>query len=109
MLRLYKYCLGPILLIQSRHLRKTALRLPEAAGPRDGSITSANTSRPIRLLFVGDSSAAGVGVDRQDQALAFPTAERLAARLGTSVEWQLLAKSGINTQQALKLLARSNR
>lgn len=107
MLRLYKYCLGPILLIQSRRLRKTALRLPEAEGPRDGSIMSTNEARPIRLLFVGDSSAAGVGVERQDQALASQTAERLAARLGISVEWQLLAKSGINTQQALKLIART--
>jgi len=106
MLRLYKYCLGPVLLLQSRHLRKTALRLPEAAGPREGNIPSRNTARPVRLLFVGDSSAAGVGVERQEQALAIQTSELLAARLDVPVEWQLLAKSGVNTQQALKLLTR---
>ena len=60
MLRFYKYCLGPVLLLQSRHLRKTALRLPEAAGPREGSIPSSNLTRPLRLLFLGDSSAAGL-------------------------------------------------
>ena len=107
MLNLYKYCLGPILLIQSHRLRKTALRLPEAEGPRSGTISSGNVTRPIRLLFVGDSSAAGVGVERQDQALAQQTAALLAARLDTSVEWKLLAKSGINTQQALQLLSRT--
>lgn len=107
MLKLYKYSLGPILLLQSRRLRQTALRLPEAEGPRAGCIESANPARPIRLLFVGDSSAAGVGVERQDQALAIQTSALLSARLGTSVEWQLLARSGVNTQQALKLLQRT--
>ena len=34
------------------------------------------------------------------------TSELLAARLDVPVEWQLLAKSGVNTQQALKLLPR---
>ncbi|HEY9099364.1 MAG TPA: SGNH/GDSL hydrolase family protein [Thiobacillus sp.] len=107
MLKLYKYSLGPILLLQSHRLRKTALRLPEAAGPRAGSIVSANTARPLRLLFMGDSSAAGVGVDHQKHALALQTATLLAEKLCITVEWQLLAKSGINTQQALKLLQRS--
>jgi len=107
MLRLYKYCLGPVLLLQSRHLRKTALRLPEAAGPREGSIPASKPARPVRLLFVGDSSAAGVGVERQEQALALQTSELLSARLDVPVEWKLLAKSGVNTQQALKLLPRS--
>ena len=107
MLNLFKYSLGPILFLQSRHLRKTALRLPEAAGPRAGSIAAFSSARPLRLLFVGDSSAAGVGVDHQEQALAIQTSSFLAEQLGTPVEWQLLAKSGVNTQQALKLLHRS--
>ena len=56
---------------------------------------------------MGDSSAAGVGVERQEQALALQTSELLAARLDAPVEWQLLAKSGVNTRQALKLLPRA--
>lgn len=104
MLRLYKYCLGPVLLLQSRHLRKTALRLPEAAGPREGRIATNSLAPPVRLLFVGDSSAAGVGVERQEQALALETSELLSACMDVPVEWRLLAKSGVNTQQALELL-----
>ena len=107
MLNLYKYSLGPVLLLQSRRLRKTVLRLPEADGPRAGSIAAVSSARPLRLLFVGDSSAAGVGVDHQEQALAIQTSTFLAERLGTPVEWQLLAKSGVNTLQALKLLHRT--
>lgn len=107
MLTLYKYALGPILLAQSRRLRKTALRLPEAAGPRAGSIPAAGATTPLRLLFVGDSSAAGVGVDDQQQALALQASTFVANRLDTPVEWQLLARSGVTTQQALGLLQRT--
>ncbi|MBT9569487.1 MAG: SGNH/GDSL hydrolase family protein [Thiobacillus sp.] len=104
MLSLYKYALGPILLLQSHRLRKTALRLPEAAGPRAGCIDSVSPARPLRLLFVGDSSAAGVGVPSQEQALAIQASAFLSTQLRRPVEWQLLAKSGVNTHQALSLL-----
>ena len=38
MLLLYKTILAPALLIQGARLRKTALRLPEAAGARSGTL-----------------------------------------------------------------------
>jgi lysophospholipase L1-like esterase len=101
-LRIYKYSLLPVLVAQALRLRRTALRLPEPAGPRDGIVGDA--ARAVRVLFVGDSSAAGVGVDHQLDALALPTASALAARLRATVHWQLVAKSGLNTLQALKLL-----
>ncbi|KVR63456.1 lysophospholipase [Burkholderia ubonensis] len=108
MLTLYKYALGPIMLAQARWLRRTALRLPEANGPRRGSEGADDGSTaPLRILVVGDSSAAGVGVDEQEHALAQPVARLLARATGRRVEWQLIAKSGVNTDEALKLLMRS--
>lgn len=105
---LAKILLGPVLLAQGKWLRKTALRLPEAAGPRSGLETpdTAVSAEPLRLLVVGDSSAAGVGVEHQEQALAQPLARHLAARSGRPVSWQLVAKSGVNSLEALDLLAR---
>ena len=35
---LYKPALGPSLLLQGRSGRSTAMRLPEAAGPRDQAV-----------------------------------------------------------------------
>lgn len=108
MLTLYKTLLGPVLLLQGRRARANALRLPEAAGPRAGSAGSTNdNASPLRILFFGDSSAAGVGVDHQDAALAAQTAAFLSERVGAPVEWQLVAKSGVNTNEALNLLAAS--
>ncbi|WP_457350137.1 SGNH/GDSL hydrolase family protein [Roseateles sp. P5_D6] len=55
----------------------------------------------MRLLIVGDSSAAGVGAAHQDEALAGRLAQALATRLGQPVGWQLIATSGHRSEQAL--------
>jgi lysophospholipase L1-like esterase len=99
-----KLALGPVLLPQARWLKRTALRLPEAEGPRFG--VEGEGASCLRLLVVGDSSAAGVGVADQAQALAMPLAALLAKRLGGSVSWQLAAQTGINTAQARDWIAR---
>jgi lysophospholipase L1-like esterase len=98
----YKIMLAPILLAQGRRMRRTALRLPEAAGERSGLVLAGDGLPVLRLLFVGDSTMAGVGVSHQTSALAFQVATILANRLGRSVGWQLEAKSGLNTSQLLK-------
>jgi lysophospholipase L1-like esterase len=100
-----KLALGPVLLAQARRVRRTALRLPEAPGPRDGVI---GEGRPaLRVLVVGDSSAAGVGLPDQAQALAAPMAQRLHEALGAPVGWQLLARSGVDSAEARDLVARA--
>jgi lysophospholipase L1-like esterase len=93
-----------VLLPQARWLKRTALRLPEAAGAREGMEGEGDLR--LRLLVVGDSSAAGVGVAEQAQALAMPLAANLAKRLGGSVGWQLAAQTGMNTAQARDWVAR---
>ncbi|MCM2253929.1 MAG: SGNH/GDSL hydrolase family protein [Ramlibacter sp.] len=100
-----KFALGPLLLPQSRWLRRKALRLPEAAGPRAGEI--GHGAPGLRLLVVGDSSAAGVGVADQAQALALPLAARLADALAVPVAWQLVARTGVNTAEARALVRQS--
>ena len=97
--------LGPVLFAQARRLRATALELPEAAGPRRGREGAGVDA--LRLLVVGDSSAAGVGAQTQDEALARPLARLTAAGLGRAVQWQLIARSGVTSAQALELLRES--
>ncbi|HXE48386.1 MAG TPA: SGNH/GDSL hydrolase family protein [Ramlibacter sp.] len=97
-----KFALGPVLLPQSKLLKRNALRLPEAAGPREGKV---GVGEPVlRLLVVGDSSAAGVGVADQAQALALPLARGLAEHLGAAVGWQLAAQTGVGTDEARALV-----
>jgi lysophospholipase L1-like esterase len=106
MLPAARFALGPLLLRQARVVRRTALRLPEAAGPREG--VEGQGEPVVRLLVLGDSSAAGVGVPTQAEALAWPLARLLAERLQGAVAWQLVAETGTSTPGARTLLARSS-
>jgi lysophospholipase L1-like esterase len=94
-----KIALLPVLLWQGRQVRRNALRLPEAEGPREGVAGSGKVC--LRVLIVGDSSAAGVGAKNQTQALAGRLSEALSQRLGGSVVWQLIARSGDTTKVSL--------
>ncbi|NSX54241.1 SGNH/GDSL hydrolase family protein [Parasulfitobacter algicola] len=89
----------PVLAFQAVQVRKKALVLPEPAGERRGTI---GRGLQLKMLILGDSSAAGVGVEHQDQALAGLVTRHLAA--GYTVEWQLVAKTGATTASTLRHL-----
>ncbi|MDM4766365.1 SGNH/GDSL hydrolase family protein [Pelomonas sp. SE-A7] len=102
MLAIAKLALAPLLVWQGLRVRRQALRLPEATGPRAG--LAGQGALKLRLLIVGDSSGAGVGASTQQRALAGRLSEALADRLGGSVHWQLLATTGHSTGDALQAL-----
>lgn len=92
--------LAPVLVAQGLVVRRRALRLPEAAGPRAG--TSGRGPR-LGLLVLGDSAAAGVGAATQDEALVGRLRDRLARR--HRVDWRLVATTGHTAADALAALA----
>ena len=89
--------LGPVLLLQGIYVRRVTPALPEPPGRRDGTWGSGEA---LRLLVAGDSSAAGVGADSQDKALA----GRIVHRLGEDfrVTWKLLAETGLKTGDLIR-------
>ncbi|APG48577.1 SGNH/GDSL hydrolase family protein [Phaeobacter porticola] len=90
--RLLRIILLPLLLVQAVNVRRKALRLPEPAGPRFGQL---GQGEPLRLLIAGDSSAAGVGVSRQEDALSGQLVNLLAP--GRHLTWRLEASNGHRT------------
>ncbi len=99
-----KLALFPLLLAQGLNVRRKALELPEADGPREGELLPPpgrlRDEAPLRVLVVGDSSAAGVGVAHQRDALAMQLAATLADELGRRVHWQLVARTGNTALEA---------
>ncbi|SHM25869.1 SGNH/GDSL hydrolase family protein [Cryptosporangium aurantiacum] len=67
--------------------------LPDAAGPLAGSIPDGD-GPPLSVLFVGDSSVAGVGAGHHGEALAGQFSAALAEQAGRPVAWRVLARSG---------------
>ena len=96
--------LAPELLWQGRRVRRDTPKLPEAAGPREGLAGADRIGRPLRLLIVGDSSAAGVGAAVQDEALSGRLVGRLDEALRRPLAWRLVARTGATTRDALALL-----
>lgn len=89
--------LAPLLFLDGLYARYATVKLPEAAGPRSGS---AGAGPAVRILIVGDSAAAGVGVDRQERALAGQLVQALQEKF--LVRWKLIAVTGATTESALR-------
>ena len=98
-MRLTTYPLLPLLAAQALWVAARAARLPEAQGPRSGRF---GQGPPLRVLILGDSSAAGVGVASQNRALSGRLATRLAPRF--AVDWTLQARSGATARSARRSL-----
>lgn len=90
----------PLALPLALHTRRTALRLPVAQGEPAGIAGARLPGEPLRLLLIGESTVAGVGVKSLDQALAGCLASALAERLGRPVRWRACGENGITAAQA---------
>lgn len=92
--------LAPLLIAQGLWTRRRTLRLPEAEGPRTGCVGNGPL---LRVLILGDSAAAGVGVASQADALAGRLVHCLSGDF--RIDWRLEATTGHKTKDALLRLA----
>ncbi|WP_337080515.1 SGNH/GDSL hydrolase family protein [Acinetobacter pittii] len=96
-LKLSTLALLPVLFIQGTKVRKNTPRLLEASGERQGIV---GNGRPLSLLILGDSAAAGVGVETQKDALSGAIISELQDQY--SIRWKLHAKTGDTTKQVFQ-------
>lgn len=90
--------LAPVLLAQSRMLRRTIPRLPDAAFPWTGSLAG---PRPVRLLVLGDSTASGVGAETQNTALPGNLARSIHDRFGRGATWDAIGRNGATARDLI--------
>ncbi len=96
-----KLALGPLLLGQGLYVRRRTPLLPEPSGPRSGI---SGKGPVLRLLVIGDSAAAGVGVQSQHEALLGQLVQRLA--VCHEVHWNLDARTGATSRTTHDHLAK---
>lgn len=89
----------PALVIQGNHVKKNTLRLPEPEGAREGQT---GTGNKLSLLILGDSAAAGVGVEHQDDALLGAILHELKDDF--EIDWKLQAKTGDTSSKVIHAL-----
>ena len=92
----------PIMAVQGRYVRWKMPKLPEAGGPPTGQTDGEGT--PMRLLVLGESTAAGCGVADHTVALSGQLAAALSRRTGQAVAWRVVGRNGVTarvTRQSL--------
>ena len=101
--RLVMVPLSPALLVQARRLKRDTPRLADAALPWSGTLAGPD---PIRLLVLGDSTVAGVGVPSQQEALPGNLARLLSAHSGRGVTWDAVGRNGATSRDLLTTFIR---
>lgn len=94
--RVLAFVLAPYLFPQSRVILSHLPQLPEAEFDWHGAVDGPD---PVRLLVLGDSTAAGVGVETIRDGLAGNLARALAAKIERGVTWTVIARSGATTSE----------
>lgn len=89
----------PALVIQGNRVKKNTLRLPEPEGAREGQT---GTGNKLSLMILGDSAAAGVGVEHQDDALLGAILHELKDDF--EIDWKLQAKTGDTSSKVIHAL-----
>ncbi|MGY6498761.1 MAG: SGNH/GDSL hydrolase family protein [Microcella sp.] len=93
--------LAPVIVPQSRQLRETIPVLPEAPTPWRGAAGPRTDGEPTRLLVLGDSTAAGVGVDHAELGLGGQLARYLSEATERRVLWRASGRSGATARELI--------
>ena len=72
-------------------------KVPQLEPPQDMTGVEGSGSQ-LRLLVVGESTMAGIGVDSHAEGFAGTLAKELADKKQWQIDWEVIAKSGYNMQ-----------
>ena len=82
---------------QGLRVRRGVEVLPEASGARTGRVEG--TGPEVRVVVIGESTAAGCGVATHDEGFAGALAGALSAADGRAVAWEVCGASGATLQR----------
>ena len=93
---------APFLYLQGQYTRRKVGRLPDAEGETIGK--TGNQDETAKLLSIGESTVAGVGARTHETALTGQFAKHLSRKIGRSVEWFAVGRSGITAGETIREL-----
>ena len=112
--------LMPALLAQGWWVRKRAIRMGPAEGPSQGflpeedhqyrtrddvAVSSETINQSLKLLGLGDSVIAGVGLASTELTVTARLADRLHQQFGRAMDWRILGEDGAKISDTQRLLA----
>ncbi|NBB91814.1 MAG: SGNH/GDSL hydrolase family protein [Gammaproteobacteria bacterium] len=93
---------APLYWLQGRRVRRRTQRLEEAPGERAGALPGSPPNR--RIVGLGESPMAAVGLDDQGAGVIPRLASLLAESSGRRVEWRTSARSGATARFTREVL-----
>ncbi|MFT5913861.1 MAG: lysophospholipase L1-like esterase [Flammeovirgaceae bacterium] len=95
-----KYYLGglliapllPLMYWQGKQIRKNIPQLPEATG--NAGFVNSEFENTLNILFIGESTIAGVGAEKHEDGFSGTLAKELAKFIQKNIRWKVYAKSG---------------
>ena len=83
--------------LEAKRIRKNIPDFPEATGLE--GIAKNEVDNQFKLIVLGESTMAGVGVDTNEEGFAGSLARELAQQLKQTIHWKVYAKSGYNARK----------
>lgn len=88
----------PLMYLHGKRIKASIPQLPEAAGS-EGEHHN-NLKKPVlRLLFIGESTIAGVGVKTHEEGFTGTFAKEISSYFKAPVQWKVYARSGYTAQR----------
>ncbi|MFQ3214689.1 MAG: lysophospholipase L1-like esterase [Marivirga sp.] len=94
----------PIMYFQAKKVKNSVPKLPEAEGIEGRSTYSDAAQKTIRMLAIGESTIAGVGVTTHQEGFTGTLANALAEQLHTNIIWKVYARSGYTAKRVTEKL-----
>lgn len=91
--------LMPVVAVQGMRVVRSTVLLPPAAGPIHGTAGTDAPGPLLRIAVVGESTAAGCGVDTHDDGFAGCLAHELAERSDGPVAWEVVGQHGATVRR----------
>lgn len=90
----------PFMYLDGKRILGSVPKLPAASGPR--GVANLGVGPVFRLLCIGESTMAGVGVATHAEGFAGTLATSLSQRLMREVNWEVHAKNGATARRLLQ-------
>ena len=90
----------PLLYYQGKRIRSSVPKLPEATGVE--GLCPSGSKRVLRLLSIGESTIAGVGVKTHAEGFTGTLGKEIAKKLNVNVAWKVYARSGYTAKKVTK-------
>lgn len=107
-----KYILGaaamlpllPLMYIQAKRIKASVPRLPPAKGPEGKCFVKPVSSQTLKIMAIGESTIAGVGVATHEEGFTGTLAKEISKLFQIQVDWKVYARSGFTTKRVTDVI-----